>query len=156
MPLNALVMVAVLITTLLVGGCTKERPSYSSLLKKNAAYYAAIAEACNVLLSETNHANDIISLRGDDKSLPKALWELHATRIEVVNHVRVQTQTNEISYVTVFFGEGRPDFVIGWSMDDSRKGNCLWKLAITKRGPATVVFSTPCAIATNRVHGIVN
>jgi hypothetical protein len=136
---TTLLALALFGTTILLWSCDRP-PSYFGFLKHDKEYYGEIAKACDDLLLQTNHVSGEQTIRGDDKSLPAALLGLHATTIKVANHL--QMGTNYLSYVSIIFGEGRPDFVISWAQNDYGNGNRPWELAVNGDGPHTVVFST--------------
>jgi hypothetical protein len=109
-------------------------------LKHDKEYYTEIAKSCRKLLSETNYNSEVRVIRGDDKSLPKPLLDLHATTIKVAN--RIHVGTNYTSGVSIIFGVGRPDFVVAWYQNDYGDGRRPWELAVNGDGPHTVVYST--------------
>ncbi|MGA2247509.1 MAG: hypothetical protein ABSH48_21195 [Verrucomicrobiota bacterium] len=137
---TTLFALALCTTTILLVSCGKSPSWYLGFTGQSQAYYAAIAQACGSLLSPTNHISGEQIFSGDDKSLPTALLNLHATTIKVAN--RLLMGTNYVSGVTIIFGEGRPDFTAAWYQNDYGNGNCPWELAVNGDGPHTVVFST--------------
>jgi hypothetical protein len=135
---TALVLPALCAMAIALSSCGRS-PSYFGVLKHDKEYYAAIAESCSNLLSQTNEISKLQVIKGDDKSLPAPLLDLHATEIKVAN--RIQVGTNYDSGVSIIFGKGRPDFVIAWYQNDYGNGHRPWELAVNGDGPHTVVYS---------------
>jgi hypothetical protein len=125
---------------LLLLSCGKSPSGYLGFTGQSQGYYAAIAQACNGLLSPTNHILGAQVFNGADKSLPTALLNLHATTIKVANLLPMGT--NYVSDVTIIFGEGRPDYVVTWAQNDYGKGNRPWELSVNGDGPSELMFST--------------
>jgi hypothetical protein len=137
---TTLLVFALCATPILLLSCGRSPPGYLGFMGQSKAYYAAIAQACNGLLSPTNHISGEQIMKGDDKSLPTALLNLRATTIKVAN--KFLMDTNYLSGVTIIFGEGRPDFVVTWEQNDYGNGNRPWELSVNGDGPHIVVFST--------------
>jgi len=135
-----LLILAFCATPVLLLSCGKLLSGYVNFTQQSQAYYASIALACSGLLSQTNQTSGERVIKGDDKSLPKVLLDLHATKIKVAKHLLIET--NDMSGVTIIFGEGRPEHVVGWWQRDYGNGNRPWELSVNGDGPSTVVFST--------------
>ncbi len=135
-----LLTLALCAAPILLLSCGKSLSGYVDFTEQSQAYYVAIAQACNGLLLPTNHISGERVIKGNDKSLPKVLLDLHATTIKIANHLLIET--NDVSRVTIIFGEGRPEYVVYWGQRDYGSGNRPWELSVTGDGPSTVVFST--------------
>lgn len=119
--------------------CTKS-PSYFGMLNRDKQYYFKLAKSCNQLLLKTNYISNTITIKGDDQSLPKPLKNLHATKIVVKRHFMVGT--DDVSEVSIIFGEGRPDYIVSWGHTDYGNGYRPWQLAVAGEEVGKIVFST--------------
>jgi hypothetical protein len=135
----AKVVIPICAIVLWLSSCV-EWPNREDFSNRGKAYYAALAQACSGLLSQTNQIGGVQSLAGDDKSLPKILLELHATTIEVHRDYLVGTNNNP--HVTIIFGEGRAGYGVIWEQNDYGKGYRPWELSIAGDFEPAVLFST--------------
>lgn len=138
-------MLAACSLTMMLWSCDRFQSGYVGFQKHDKKYFVEVAKACNDLLSQTNPVSGKETIRGDAKSLPTPLLDLHATTITVTRHLQVGT--NYASGVTVIFGEGRPDYTITWHQNNYGNGCEPWELSANGDGVYNVVFST-----TNSFH----
>lgn len=136
----AQVVIPICAIVLLLWSCGKSTTDRDDIMRRDKAYYAALAQACSGLLSQTNQVGSVQSLTGDDKSLPKILLELHATTIKIDKDRLVGT--NNSPYVGIIFGEGRNAYVVAWQQSDYDEGDRPWGLSIEGDFATTVLFTT--------------
>jgi len=136
----SLMLPALGMVTMLFLACGKSPSRSLSFKEHDQEYYVNVAQACITLLSQTNRIPGEQIVKGDDKSLPPALLDVHATKIKIVNNFLVGT--NYLSGVTMIFGDERPDFVVSWEQNDYGDGHHPWELSINDDVSHTIVFST--------------
>jgi len=103
------------------------------------AYYKKIAEACNTILAQSNYLGKQVILRGNDHSLPDAIFQLKSTTIRVYDNFKIGD--NYLNGVTIVYGGARPKLVIAWQQNDYGNGNKPWELTAVVEGHNNILYS---------------
>ncbi len=119
---------SLLLVTFALTAC-QPSPSYTVFTRRNQAYYANIADACEkVLAQDTNMSPHIRRLKPKDPSLPPLLQDLQPTCLVA--------GTNGL---LLLIGDGPSSYKIGWipqTLDIS-----LWQLKVETEGSSRLLFS---------------
>ena len=125
----------------ILAACSKPQ-DYRTFMSQTPAYYRTIANACDGLLSQCRSNQAPSVFKGNDRSLPECLLDLHSTKIEV--HSLRLDGTNAIPpYVWIMVGVSRPGYGITWEKNDYGEGKVQWELSANADGRRTILYSHP-------------
>lgn len=132
--------------------CVFPYPSYNNFVSRDKKYYAQVADACKVLLSQVNQPpstwamNEKADLekggtewviQGDDKSLPLVIREIHPTK------VGVDIEKKSGNRVWIMVGISRPGYGISWQRNNYGNGLQRWELSVGGDGAGGILYSEP-------------
>ncbi len=123
-------------------------PSYVSLIGRDSAYHAKLAEECQKLqlnLKKTGlHSKE---LSGNDESMPRIVREISATSVVILSEDRIQGETNLLSCVIIRIGPARVGYSLVWARVEV--GKETWSLTVNREGERRVLFTTNLNDAAN-------
>jgi len=127
------------LVVLVVMAAYRLSPTYYGFMMHSQQYYAEIATACDHLIETTPYSTTntvgrwppgVTVLRGDAKSLPPAIRQLHADKVLV--------GTNRVA---IAIGVSRLGYGIVWERSPYDNTGKRWDLATAAEGLRRVVYS---------------
>jgi len=121
--------------------------SYSRFAGRTPDYYSNLVAACDLLLqtapAEIEYGR---TFAGTNVSLPRIIWDLRPSRVEILSRGKLVNDTRLLTYVRIFMGEWRGSYSIIWAptLDDSS----LWQLEATQEGRSSILLSVKEASGT--------
>lgn len=124
--------------------------NYRRLVTRNAMYHAQLAQACDSLWRQNaQSSHQEVRISASNPGTPLIIQQLAPNAdIAIGADVKLENDTNLLSYVVIRVGSGRGGYSIVWAPEREGNDRSKWTLSANQESLSAVLF------ATNGVNGL--
>lgn len=117
-------------------------PNFAEFTSRDAAHYAKLAAACDMLLAATApNPGRVREIAGNDEILPVVVRNLQPSKVEIAVGVKFQNDTNSGTSVVIRMGHGKLSYGIGWGPQSDTEDKPIWVLSAVQEHQQRILFT---------------